>query len=338
MPVTRSASGSSCSHTSLSKKEVVEKDHQMLPEFYEVVIPVTKIPFDSIRLDGDAGRTARLYCGLGNNRKRVTVYRKEHPKQAKLIKKTTTIEIITNNKLQNSKIMTLCIGILGGIGSLGWIAGPIGGIPGTALGIGSGLTLGGFLIRDRIKRKIRVQISISDHFTQWRAEAIINKVYPIFKNFINGHKEFQDFICPILQDICSVPMLAPDGQTYDKDSIEAYITSLGAGDDDPIQSPIRNGTFCKNDLVINTQYCKDIIEKAQQVYQEVLVAGDDSVKAHGLSAVNKNTKEIMNSLMTQVEYQIWAELKPEVESGKITPAERDAIVARTVAQWDWKIK
>jgi len=338
MSASRSVSGSSYSYSSSSEKETIKKkNHQMLPEFYEVIIPKTDIPFDSIKLDGDAERTARLYCGYAN-RQRVRIYRNDHPKQAKLVKKNTTIEVLKHDKLKNAKIMTICTVVLGGIGSIGWVAGPVGGAPGTTLGVLGGMALGGVLLKNRINKKIRVQISISDHFAQWRADAIINKVYPIFNNFINGREEFQDFICPILQDICSIPVLAPDGQTYDKDSIEAYITSLGADDDDPIQSPYRNGTFCKNDLVINTQYCKDIIEKAKEVYQEVIIAGDDSVKAHGLDAVKKNTKEIMHSLMTQVEYQVWAELKPDVESGKINTAQRDAIVARTVAQWDWKVK
>jgi hypothetical protein len=308
----------------------------MLPEYYKVIIPPTDIDFDSIRLAGDAKKSARLYCASGN-KKRVQVYKKDYPQQAKVVKKTTTIHVIKHNKLKNTKIMSICIGIFGGIGSIGWVAGPAGGIPGTTLGVLGGMALGGYFLKDRINKKIRVQISISDHFVSWRTEAITNKVYPIFKNFINASKEFEDFICPISLDICAVPMLAPDGKTYDKDSIEEYIASLGAGDDDPIESPIRNGTFCKNELVLNTQYCRDLIEKSQKVYQDVIKIGKEKVKADGLVAVKKNTKEIMKSLMTQVEYQVWAELKPDVESGKINTAQRDAIVARTVAQWDWKI-
>jgi len=332
----RSVSISSYSHHSSEKEVPKKKDHQMLPEFYDVIIPKTLIPFDSIKLSGDAEKTARLYCGYAN-RQRVRAYKNDHANQAKLVKKTTTIEVLKHDKLKNAKIMTICTVILGGIGSIGWVAGPIGGAPGTTLGVLGGMALGGVLLKNRINKKIRVQISISDHFTQWRADAIINKVYPIFKNFINGRKEFEDFICPISQDICAIPMLAPDGQTYDKDTIEEYIASLGVGDDDHIESPYKNGTFCKNDLIINTQYCKDIIEKAKEVYKEVITAGDDSIQAHGLDAVKKNTKDIMNSFKTQVEYQVWAELKPEVESGKITNDQRDAIIARTVAQWDWKI-
>lgn len=338
MSASRSVSGSSHSHSSSSGMQIPkQKNNDILPEFYKVIIPKTDIPFDSIKLDGDAERTARLYCGYAN-RQRVRIYRNDHPKQAKLVKKTTTIEVLKHDKLKNAKIMTICTVVCGGIGSIGWIAGPVGGAPGTTFGVLGGMALGGLLLKNRINKKIRVQISISDHFAQWRADAIISKVYPIFKNFINGRQEFEDFICPISQDICAIPMLAPDGQTYDKDTIEAYIASLGAGDDDPIESPYRNGTFCKNDLVINTQYCKDIIEKSEEVYQEVMRLGKDDVSTHGLDAVKKNTKDIMHSLMTQVEYQVWAELKPDVESGKLTNDQRDVIIARTVAQWDWKIK
>lgn len=337
MSASKSISGSSCSHSSSLQKEVVKKkDHQMLPEYYKVIIPPTDIPYDSIQLNGEAERIARLYCAPARIQ-RVRVYKNEHPQQAKDVKKKTTIYVLKHNKLKNSKIMTICVGVLGGIGSLGWIAGPVGGIPGTTLGVVGGLAFGGYLLKNRINQKIRVEISISDHFVAWRTDAITNKVYPIFKNFINAHEEFKDFICPLSLDICSVPMLAPDGRTYDKDFIEEYISSLGAGDDDPIQSPIRNGTFCKNDLVLNTQYCKDVIQKSEEVYKEILNVGDNNVNAHGLDAVQKNTKEIMKSLMTQVEYQVWAEYKPDVESGKITSSQRDAIVARTIAQWDWKI-
>lgn len=336
MSISRSASISSSDSESIIK-QLNKKDHLMLPEYYKVNLPEAEIPFDAIKLEGDAERTAKLYCGH-RNQQRLRLYKNDHPQQVKQIKKTTAIEIIKHDKLKNSKIMTICVGFFGGLGSLGWLAGPVGGIPGTALGVGSGLALGGLFIKNRINRKMKIQISISDHFVQWRAEAIINKVYPIFKNFVNTHQEFQDFICPISQDICAIPVLAPDGKTYDKDTIEAYIASLGAGENDPIASPIRGKSFCKNDLMINTQYCKDVIEIAKKVYHEVITIGDANVMAYGLEAVSKNTKEIMNSLLTQVEYQVWAELKPEVESGKITASQRDAIVARTVAQWDWKIQ
>jgi len=337
MSASRSVSGYSYSSSSSSEEARKKKDHQMLPEYYKVIIPPTDIPYDSVQLNGEAERMARLYCSP-RRVQRVRIYKKDHPKQAKDVKKKTTIYVLKHNKLKNTKIMSVCIGVFGGLGSLGWLAGPAGGIPGTTLGVAGGLVLGGYLLKRRINQKIRVEISISDHFVVWRADAMTNKVYPIFKNFINAHEEFQDFICPISLDICAVPMLAPDGRTYDKDFIEDYITALGAGDDDPIDSPIRNGTFCKNDLVLNIQYCKDIIEKSEEIYKQILDLGDENVTAHGLDAVQKNTKEIMESLKTQVEYQVWAEYKPDVESGKITSAQRDAIVARTVAQWDWKIQ
>ncbi|SRR5258705_584023 len=337
MSASRSVSGSSYAHSSSSEEETPKKkDHQMLPEFYKVIIPDTDIPFDSIKLAGDAEKTARLYCGYAN-RQRIRIYKNDNPTQSKLVKKTTTIEVLKHDKIKNAKIMTICIGVCGGIGSIGWVAGPVGGIPGTTLGIIGGVALGGVLLKKRINKKIRLQISISDHFSQWRADAIINKVYPIFKNFINSRKEFEDFICPISQDICAIPMLAPDGKTYDKDTIDQYFTALGVKDNEHIDSPYRNGTFCKNDLVINTQYCKEIIEKAEKVYKEIIRLGKDDVKTHGLDAVKKNTKEIMDSILTQVEYQVWAELKQDLENGNITTAQRDKIVARTVAQWDWKI-
>lgn len=336
MSVSKSASFISSDSNPFKKEADKGRNQKILPDYYKVILPKTDIPYDSVQLNGEAERIAKLYCGP-KRISRINAYKNDHPEQSKNVKNKTTVHIIKHNKLKNTKIMTISVAIFGSLGSLGWLAGPVGGIPGTTLGVAGGLALGGYFIKKRIERKIRLEISFSNHFYAWRADAIVNRVYPIFKNFIDADEEFQEFICPISQDICSVPMKAPDGQTYDKEFIEEYISSLGAGDDELIESPIRNGKFCKNDLVLNVQYCQDIIKKSQDAYDRIVVIGNANVAAYGLEAVKKTTQEVMDSIMKQVEYQVWCDCKSDVENGSITSAQRDAIVARTVAQWDWKI-
>lgn len=225
---------------------------------------------------------------------------------------------------------------MGLIGSFGWFSGPAGGIAGTTLGIASGFLVGGYIIHNHVNKKINVAIQFSDHYAQWRAKAIIEKVYPIFRNFIDSDKEFEDFMCPIAQDICSVPMLAPDGRTYNQKEIYEYISYKTNSDDQNVRSPIRGKDFCKNDLVVDSDYCRRLIEKTEKIYQDVVEYGHESAVEHGMKAVISNTQELMENIRVQVEVGLYLELNEAVRNKKMTKNERDDLIELGTKQWDFR--
>jgi len=327
--VSRSASGS-VSSSSSSEDEAVKQKNREDAAYRRIVprnvnVPPMAYTIDVITLCGQAKTDVRLYAGPREKPRR-DVYKKDNVKVVKKVSRQTTIRVLKQDALKNSRTMAISVGIFGGLGSLGWLAGPVGGAPGTSLGIALGMGVGGLIIKKSVDRKINIAITFSDHYAEWRAKAITTKVYPIFRNFIETDDVFEDFFCPISQDICSVPMLAPDGRTYDQSQINDYIASLGAGDDDPIVSPIRGKSFCKNDLIVNTQYCRDLVKKAEEVYDDVVRYGRDNEIKHGVAAVIKNTQDLMEGIRIQVAFQLYYAYDDDVRNHRLTEDERDAIL------------
>lgn len=148
--------------------------------------------------------------------------------------------------------------------------------------------------------------------------------------------EFENFLCPISNDLCSIPMLAPDGQTYNQLEIYNYIKLQQAEDDQNVRSPLRGQDFCKNDLVVNTKYCRDLIEKANKVYQDVQKYGHDSSIGIGMEAVIKNTKELMEGIRLQVSFQLYQALEDAVKANKMTNDERAEAITAATRQWDFR--
>jgi len=129
---------------------------------------------------------------------------------------------------------------------------------------------------------------------------------------------------------------APDGKTYDQEAINEYIDSCDATSDQIVRSPIRGKDFCRNDLMFNTQYCWDLIQKAEYVYQDVIQYGRDNEIKYGVEAVIKNTQEIMNAIHKQACFKIYYELDDDVRDGKMTSQERDDVIRESTKQWDFR--
>lgn len=300
-----------------------------------MTIPPLAYSIDVLALAGQAKSDAKLYAGPKDKPRR-DIYKKDNPEIVKDITKKARIKVLKDEALENATVMSITIGIFGGIFSLGFIGGPLVGAPLLAVGIGSGIALGGVFIDWSVKKEINIEIKLSDHYAQWRSQAITENVYPIFKSFIDADKVFEDFLCPIEQDICSIPMLAPDGRTYNQDSIYKHIQSLGAGENDYIVSPIRGQNFRKVDLVIDSQYCKKLIAKAEQVYLDVIKYGKDNNIKHGISAVIKNKQDLMESIRLQMYFQLNMAYEDDLRKGILTPNEVYELVKKGTKQWDYR--
>lgn len=299
-------------------------------------IPQSSLPLDRIVLCDNAKLHSKVYCGSGT-KPRVKLYKRQHPHEYNRVSNKTTMSVLKKDVGKNAKIMAFFVTLFGGLGAIGFVGSPlIGGLT-TGAGVGIGVAISCHVIKKRINEKIAIDIEISDHYLIWRAKAIADKVYPLFKNFVDTDKKFEEFMCPIAQDICSLPMLAPDGHTYNLSHIYAYIDRITKDPQEEVVSPLRGKSFCKNDLVFDTDYCRRIINKAERVYAKVKEYGDKNVVRHGLTAVISNTREVMEKVRKQVAFQLWDAYDQDVEGGIMTEDERSEIIRESTAQWDFRI-
>jgi hypothetical protein len=291
--------------------------------------------FNAITLLGQAKNDVELYSGPAETPRR-RKYKEEHPLRVNDLRKTTAIRLLKDDAAENSAITSLCVGICGGIGSIGWIAGPVGGAPGTTLGIAGGFCIAGAIIKHRISKQINIDIMVSDHYSTWKAEAIAKKAYPVFKNFINASDVFMDFLCPLSDDICQIPLKAPDGRTYDQESIHQYIKTTGKKDHENVLSPFRGEEFCKNDLVVDVDYCRKLIIKAHLVYHDVVKFGKDNEIREGIEAVTKNTYALMEEIRQKMVLQIYSECEESLRKKDIEREDIGRIIEEKTKQWDFR--
>lgn len=302
-----------------------------------VRIPRTEISRNAICLRGKAQKNAQILCSASGKTKRRAIYKKEN----RGVSKKITVQVVKRTFPLNTVKVVTCTAIGMGIGAIGFAtpAAPIAGPVGTAVGGGVGFAIGTCWASRTVKKKVNVTIDKSDDFAFWRVCKIEEKVYPVFRNFLNTDERFKKFICPITGELILMPMKDPFGHVWDWEYIESYIDDLTDDPSELVPSPHDMGQkFCKNDLVFDRKFCLDLIKKAERTYNKVIDIQNEHIKAEGLKAVIKNTKHVMEFIREQVEASVYQDLQPKVDSGEITDAERDEMVEKACTQWDFRKK
>ncbi len=322
------------------KIKVIEKpkdkygEPSLLPFGVKTHLSESKVESTALMLLGGAETTCRMH-GESESSLREKTYRKENKALVKSTTKKTALTVIKTDAKKNSKAMGISVGVGAALGCVGFAGGPIGGAIGVSVGSTIGFFVGGVYIKNNITKKINIQIFTSDHYTKWRADAVIQKVFPIFKNFLDADDQFEDFFCPISQDIISIPMKAPDGKTYEKDMIEGYLLAVTKDAEKKCESPIRGKSFSRSELVFDLTYCQNLIVKTQEVYKKVKEVEGNYILKYGLEAVQKNTKQTIDSLYTSVKFHYFNELSIKKENRNMTLEQLEAKVKKECAQWDW---
>lgn len=280
---------------------------------YKVPIPPLPSPFpiDVIMLTGKAKADAEMY-GKEDFKPRLELYESKYPYECKQRRRDIRMRVRIEDPCRTAKIMSICVGIFGGLGSLGWLAGPLGGAPGTTLGILSGMGLGAIISKHCINNEIEVEITSSDHYRKWRSEEIATKVYPVLKSYPvknyqrNGYEVFNEFYCLISHNVCAIPMITPSGEIFNLEDIREHAKSRGKKDDEKFESPAGTKNFFSiNDLKFDYDYCKKLIEKAERVYRNVECYGEKNKDKYGAEAVIKNTKELMERIRVEVKKNLF---------------------------------
>jgi|GEM_PF-1976949 len=113
----------------------------------------------------------------------------------------------------------------------------------------------------------------SKEYTTWRDQAIRDKVFPLFQQFLEKSDVIENFLCPITRDLISTPVRDPKGRVYEQDAIFAWIDRVvpytpealarlpTEADRDRVRfrtSPFCDMVLTKADLTYDTDYHTNI--------------------------------------------------------------------------------
>jgi hypothetical protein len=178
-----------------------------------------------------------------------------------------------------------------------------------------------------------ITLSHSNEYLQWKGEAIVRKVFPVWQNFLNEYVD--DFICPISQDLIGIPVRAPDGRTYEKAAIERWINQkelAAEGLEEPERtnilintSVIRACIITKESLVYADDYHKKLFERLATVYNDGVAAvlgpniasPNRALVMEAIQVYAQNVLPQNNQIITQAYNQCLEEL----EAGRMTQDE-----------------
>lgn len=186
----------------------------------------------------------------------------------------------------------------------------IGGAAGGALGAVSGVIKGVAVHTLEIKH--------STAFIDWKIKQVKEKVYPIFRKYLKDtdFEGMEGVICPISMDVITIPVWAPDGDIYDKDSIEQWIDQVDAINNkkredyecgktkelDLLQtSPKRSVSFGKEDLRYDQKTLAKIYKKATEILKKGVKLKDldekeGAVVVEGMTNLAKHCEEVTCSV------------------------------------------
>lgn len=186
-------------------------------------------------------------------------------------KRTVIVKVACN---VFKKTGTFCVvGAVAGGTIGGAIGGAVAGPPGVVAGAFKGAAIGGgigaaagFVVS---VVEIPKAIACTYQYKVWRSAVIENILHPLFQQQLRDDHIFSDLLCPISREVPHIPVKAPCGHTYDKETIEKWIDSKP-----PTAKAchVRAKNFSKSELIIHDEHLKKIIERCMQL-MEIQKAG-----------------------------------------------------------------
>jgi hypothetical protein len=113
----------------------------------------------------------------------------------------------------------------------------------------------------------------SREYKTWRAQAIRDKIFPLFQQFLEKSDVIENFLCPITQDLISIPVRDPKGRVYERDAVFGWIDRVvpytpealarlpTEADRDRVRfrtSPFCDMVLTQADLIYDTDYHRNI--------------------------------------------------------------------------------
>lgn len=223
---------------------------------------------------------------LSTTFKRTEQYIKENPDKQTLAYRIASVSIGT---IAMTTVAGTCVGGAAG-GIIGLVAGAAvpSALTGAKIGCGVGFSVG--LILSPITTI--VSIKTSQEYINWKTQALVNRIYPIYQEYLKQDEEFRDLICPISHELPVVPVRSPNGHVYEKSEIETWLDS---NPNNPC--PMRGNPFTKADLIYDEKHVRKIVMRARALMNQHVIQNQD-VEA-GIKALSNNLVERSASLLAE---------------------------------------
>ena len=197
---------------------------------------------------------------------------------------------------------------------------------GAIIGGGLGLAISTPIAIKKALKVGTVIIKQSKQFEYWKA-CKTKEQYELFlyciKNFAKD-ADFEDFICPIAQDIPLVPVASPNGHVYDKEAIETHLdiqwakiegyrasgyTKAQLQKKMTIICPMRSQSFKKEDLKYDIDFAKNAIKFLKGIKAKLQIDPDeDPILEEGCNALLEDYQQNYAAVKIDAIMQLTREL------------------------------
>lgn len=173
---------------------------------------------------------------------------------SRIYQSETTVKVEYKQVIEKTCQAIYCSAIGGTLGSIGFL---FSGVVAGSISMGA-LSALSFVSTKLLTEKeppvlSELTLANSQPFRQWYTQAKVAETFPSLIEFLKDKLPLS--LCPLSHEIIEVPVLAPDGMTYEKKSIEAYLDNKTRDPSEKVSSPLmENFYFCKNDLILNAAY------------------------------------------------------------------------------------
>lgn len=185
--------------------------------------------------------------------------------------------------------------VLGGVGGFA-VAGPVGIVPGAALGA---TIVGGTMAVTAVGlvyAKVPYMLLIDPRYHEWRVVKQGENLLNLFDRQVREHNELTALQCPIYADFPRIPVRAPCGHVYDKDSIERHLDGIYAAKSSC--SSLEGFHFTKADLHFYPEHLIDIMKTCVQVRTIIQAGMEGRILREGLDAVYASSQNMAHQDMT----------------------------------------
>jgi hypothetical protein len=180
--------------------------------------------------------------------------------------KTKTVLYIAYRSLATiGKYTALGAGIGGAVGAVaGTIIEPgAGTLAGGTLGLQVGAGIGAAVGVRMATKKIKIELQESQRYKNWKKRAIEERVFPIFNKILHD-SAFQNYMCPIEDQLTRIPILTPcctskSGLRFEKKAIENWIVTYGNE-----HCPLCREPLTLEDLVYDSDRVATIVRAARE--------------------------------------------------------------------------
>ncbi len=193
---------------------------------------------------------------------------------------------------------SIAVGIGGAVGGVGGfvLAGPPGIAPGVVAGAAFCGSIAFATTYGYVISKIPAMLVLDPKYHEWRVKKQLDNLIHIFDAQVREHNELISLHCPIYGDFPRIPVRAPCGHVYDKESIERHLESPFAAKSSC--SSLDAVRFTKADLNFYPEHLMNIMKTCVQIRNVISAGMEGRILREGLDVVFHDAQSITKQNMS----------------------------------------